>query len=58
MSQLHHQGEPSTGSQFAGLFAMIMLAIVTFGMFFSSVLYSSSVSGEPAARPAPTVARR
>jgi hypothetical protein len=58
MPELHHQGENSPSSQFAGLFAMIMLAIVTFGMFFASVMYSANAPVGSAAHPAPTVVRR
>src|SRR5437870_4937925 len=58
MSQLHHQGDPSASSQLSGVIAMILLAIVTFGMFISSVMYSGNAAQGSAGRPVPTMARR
>ena len=58
MSQLRHSGEPSSASQVTGMIAMLLLAIFTFGMFFSSIAYSSNAAQGSAGRPVPTVARR
>ena len=58
MAQLHHHGDPSPSSQAWGLLAMILLAIFTFGMFISSVLYSGNAAQGSAGRPVPTMARR
>jgi hypothetical protein len=58
MPQLHHQGDPSAASQVTGLIAMLVLAIFTFGMFISSVMYSGNAAQGSAGRPVPTMARR
>ena len=58
MAQSHHHGDPSAGSQLTGLIAMVLLAIFTFGMFISSVLYSGNAAQGSAGRPVPTMARR
>ena len=58
MAQLHHQGDPSPTSQMSGMIAMLLLAIVTFGMFISSVMYSGNAAQGSAGRPVPTMARR
>ncbi|HEY3107986.1 MAG TPA: hypothetical protein VGL23_04495 [Chloroflexota bacterium] len=58
MSQPHHQGDPSPASQVTGLIAMLLLAIITFGMLISSVLYSGNAAQGSAGRPVPTMARR
>jgi heme/copper-type cytochrome/quinol oxidase subunit 3 len=57
MSQPHH-GEPDATSQLSGMIAMLMLAIFTFGMFISSVMYSSNAAQGTAGRPVPTMVRR
>ena len=58
MSQLHHSGEPSSASQVTGMIAMLLLAIVTFGMFFSSIAYSGNAAQGSPGLPVPTMARR
>jgi len=58
MAHLHHQGDQDERSQASGLVAMVMLAIVTFGMFFSSILYSGNAAQGSAGLPVPTMARR
>jgi len=57
MAQPHH-GEPDQGSQLSGLVAMVLLFIFTFGMFFSSILYSGNAAQGTAGRPVPTMVRR
>jgi hypothetical protein len=58
MSQLRHSGEPSSASQVTGLIAMLLLAIFTFGMFFSAIAYSGNAAPGSAGLPVPTMARR
>jgi hypothetical protein len=57
MSQMH-QGEPTTGGQFQGLVATILLAIIMILMLFTSVSYSGSAAEGSPGKPVPTVARR
>ena len=58
MSEPHHQGDLSASGQLSGLIAVLLLAIVTFGMFISSVTYSGNAAQGSAGRPVPTMARR
>ena len=58
MSQPHHHGDPNASSQLSGMVAMLLLAIFTFGMFISSIMYSANAAQGTAGRPVPTMARR